>query len=583
MKRLLLLLVALVIIVSPVCAVTSPIKTDFQDTPYYVSTPPGYATIFQGEWTLKSTLNQNVETGIIDTVGHNRVKIYHPTVGSTSYIINTYPVSSQFTYAAFSEYADLPANSFATISLLDSSGSTIYTFSAISMSPGWNRIEVKMIGGQAKLYRNGDLLLTSAVLAINPSYLYVSDSGNSGPSYSYLDDFVVGYSDDSTIIGSLPSDWFIKFEASAPASTGLYKVNVSNPSMPILKNSNYYGVSYGRSTNASTTLQIIDPIGIVVGSYPVANMSGQATLPIATLYSDGAIRNGLWRVSLADDAETSYFWVMGGGAEGAWSQESYTQGDTATFSYTILDSSWNAGTSTYRFDVLDVYGNVVDTQTISTQTGSKSVTTDSTKYPSGVYYGAVIQTTGGEDTWLAADDMEVSAYIKYVGGIYDAENETQITSNVTVTINQGSITDTKYTTTGVYNSTDGLAFGTGSLTTFTASAAGYQTSVTSFTPMIAKTITKNITLVRSSPTCPVGICLGGLANETIYSRPVANVTIAVTNATYGESYTTSTNSVGWYNLGESDGVFLTNGRCYSVTASKTGYTGNTYLKCVVGT
>ena len=549
MKHILLALIILALVLPFASATTISLKEDFQTNGSYVN-----------NWI--STTSPGIK--VWDTYGHSYA------YAGAGAVVNRYAIA--YTYAA---YTQVTAGAL-TVALKDSTGASLYNYVNAGAPSG--RYEFIITSGVCRVYRNGAWIATSGALATNPYYFYVQ-----GATTSSFDDFVVGYVEDPVIIGSLPSDWFIMFSASSPASTGLYMLNPYNSSAPFLKNSNYFGVSYGRGSNASTTLRVTDPTGSVMISQPVTNSSGELTLPISSLASSGIIRNGLWRVSLADSATSGYFWVMGSGASGAWSQESYTQGDTATFSYTILDSSWNAGTSTYRFDVLDVYGNVVDTQSITTQTGSKSVTTDSTKYPSGVYYGAVIQTTGGEDTWLAADAMEVSAYIKYVGGIYDAESEAQITSNVTVTINQGSIADTTYTTTGVYNSTDGLAFGTGSLTTFTVSASGYQTSVTSFTPLAAKTIVKNITLIRSSPTCPVGICLGGLANETVYSRPVPAVTIAITNATYGESYTTSTNSVGWYNLGESDGVFFTNGRCYSVTASKPGYTGNTYLKCVVGT
>lgn len=562
MRRLLLVLALLVLLAAPVVsAIVSPVKTTFQDYP--VITPP--ATYEDWYFPIYGPTAPN-------TYGQVYVVTGSPSPGPT----RTAPKSS-FTYGAVTFISQTPNQGFQLI-LYNSAFAVIGT-SPIIMGTSGSRIEVKINStGYPSYYNDGTLISTGSRLASNPVYF-----GTFGNGVGYVfDDAIVGYIEDSTIIGTIPSDWFVRFSSTSPASSGLYQVNSSGGD-PILKNSYYFSVSYGRSIADATTLNIVNPSGTVIKAYTVANLSCECILPISDLMVDGVVQNGLWRVTLADDAETSYFLVMGSGAEGAWSQESYTQGDTATFTYTILDSSWDTGTSTYRFDTFDVYGNVVDTQSITTQTGSKSVTTDSTKYPSGVYYGAVIRTTSGEDTWLAADAMEVSEYIKYVGGIYDAESEAQITSSVTVTINQGGITDTTYTETGVYNSTDGLAFGTGSLTTFTVSASGYQTSVTSFTPMIAKTITKNITLIRSSPTCPTGICLGGLANETIYSRPVPAVTIAVTNATHGESYTTSTNSVGWYNLGESDGVFFTNGRCYSVTASKPGYTGNTYLKCVVGT
>jgi len=146
----------------------------------------------------------------------------------------------------------------------------------------------------------------------------------------------------------------------------------------------------------------------------------------------------LWRISLADSAETGYLFVLGAGAAGGWSQEQYASGATAAYTYTVTGTSWDPVAYTYRFDMFDVYGNVVYTSPITTQTGTKTITLDETTYPSGAYYGAVIRTSGSEDTWMTADLMEIVGYVFYAGYVNDAQSATPITG-ANVSIAQGDI------------------------------------------------------------------------------------------------------------------------------------------------
>lgn len=564
MKRLLLLL-ALLLMVQGVSA-TNIIADDFQDgTNSYnreVYRNPTFGTGCSNYQDPDYAENRVLYQGAYTTCG----------LGSTS------PAAS---YWAYTNIKPLASVTYVNVYFYNSSWTQIGSFDAPSSS-GY-RIEYKYIDGNILYYVNGvysGVAVTSATLGGNiPVYIGLGDGGHSEP---YLfDDIIIetNYLDRTVtdMVDSPPYTWTLQLDPSTLAY-GLF-----NAAGTKIRTSPVY-VRYVKNDTSSSTITMVNSVGTVVDSKGVSATRGVVSFNPGLLYTNSSPYGPVYfRIDGSVLSQGMMLSIVRSGASVAFNQASYTKGDTATVSYSIEGSYWDTGTYTYKIQTQDVFGNIWATNTITTQTGSVSV--DFTDAEQGVYYAILIATpiAGGDAIWMNYDSAEVSAYMKYVGGIYDAESEAQITSNVTVNITQGSITDTIYTETGVYNSTNGLAFGTGSLTTFTVSATGYQTSVTSFTPMIAKTITKNITLIRSSPTCPTGICLGGLANETVYSRPVANVTIAVTNATYEESYSTSTNSVGWYNLGESDGVFFTNGRCYHVTASKTGYTGNTYLKCVVGT
>ena len=567
MKRILLVIIALMLLAPGVVAFKETFQ-DYSNDYMYTYNDIGYGN---------GIAMVNTTTGDV---------IYK--IVSGNYLVNTNPQAT--TYFAF-DYVRA-SYAVANIVLCDSTHAVIQAqgVTVPASYDGRGRIEVKITSGVPKYYLNGNLYATGAAIASNPVYIHLGNGGAVGSAYGYFDNIVYGETD-HYVAASIPPNWTLLRDLLNPSANGVYAWNPNTDAWVSKSSYHFYEFASKEFNNTPSYLDIKHYMtGTVVNTTTITynrdTLDFNVPAFVETSTSVGAtLPDGLYSIGFRDSTQMETFTISSTGAVLNLDQTDYAAGSTATATYDIGAGYWDLSTYSYRVDFFDIYGNVISTSPVTAQSGTKTYTFKTTDNV-GVYYAALIASPlsdSSTDYWFGYDVCELVGYIKYVGGIYDAESEAQITSNVTVTINQGSITDTIYTETGVYNSTDGLAFGTGSLTTFTVSAAGYQTSNTSFTPMIAKTITKNITLIRSSPTCPVGICLGGLANETIYSRPVPAVTIAVTNATYGESYTTSTNSVGWYNLGESDGVFFTNGRCYSVTASKTGYTGNTYLKCVVGT
>ena len=224
---------------------------------------------------------------------------------------------------------------------------------------------------------------------------------------------------------------------------------------------------------------------------------------------------------------------------------------------------------------------MIDTQSITSQTGTKSIafTTSDTD---GVYYTALIRTTlgSGSDVWLAYDTCELVGYIVMRGTVYDAETASPIAvSNVSIV--QGSLADNSITIDGNYTTTK--HFLTGSLIAINVTATGYKQYTQTFTPLYARTIDLNFTLIPTSPTV-AGIGINGIDRDSTYYRPISSATVTISNATYGESWTALTNSVGYYLLDESDGAMLTNGRWYSVQASKTGFSNSAaYLVQAVGT
>ena len=548
-------------------------STTFQDTSDFVN----FVSCGTGGGGSSCTYTQNTTGGNSYITTIDAAGVY------STYIQNKDPEQTTYAAATIISTVSIPASGGVGITLYDSGHNVQYNY-VHKKAASYSRYEVKIIGGSAYVYRNSDLVAVSPALISNPYYVAFGSqyTGPGGVVTAKVDDFVYGTSESPYIL-SAPEEgaYILKKDMITPAASGFAWSNGT-----IISSYNMT-TTWGKGTNTSETVILQNyGTGQTMCSHVTTSgtSAGSVQWPLQEcIFNNPLATYGYYVTTISGSGEYSaVIPYLGSGASVTFNQASYTRGDTAILSYSIEGGYWDTGAYTYKIQTQDVFGNVWETDTVTTQTGSVSV--DFADADQGVYYAILIATpiAGGDAIWMNYDSAEVSGYMKFVGGIYDAENETQITENVTVIINQDGLSDTTYTETGVYNSTDGMAFGTGSLTTFTVSASGYQTQVSSFVPMIAKTIVKNITLPRDPPTCPTGICLGGLANETIYSRPVANVTIAITNATYSESYTTSTNSVGWYNLGESNGVFLTNGRCYHVTASKTGYTGNTYLKCVVG-
>lgn len=74
--------------------------------------------------------------------------------------------------------------------------------------------------------------------------------------------------------------------------------------------------------------------------------------------------------------------------------------------------------------------------------------------------------------------------------------------------------------------------------------------------------------------------LDGIMRDDVYGRPIPTYNVSITNTTFGESYSSTGNSVGFFMVDETDGVYLTANRCYLVAVNKTGYAANSTLKCV---
>jgi hypothetical protein len=551
--------------VLPVMGSVSPIKTTFQD--YVAVSGP----VTQGDWYFPAT------TGVASANTYGAIRA----TSTNGLIINS--IGTPYNYAAYTVFGTAVStieNYY--VHAYTSTGSEItYTTDYIlgpASAKGYGRIEYVYSGGTLYLYFD-DVLFWSKASATAPYYLSVNPRAGS----FYLDDIILGYSDDATIIGSIPSDWFIREDTTAPAYRGLYQLNTTDPTgIPTLKNSNYFGLSYGRPYPDATVLTITNPSGTAVKSYPVANMSCQCVIPITDLSVAGApIQNGKWSVSLADSSTTSYFWVTTSGAYVAWDADEYGMGDTASVYWDVTNDYWDVHSPgehyIYTLSILDVYGTVLHSQTITTQTGTYDfdwTESDST----GVYYAEIIvrnTLAPITESILNWDETELSGYAKFQGKVYDANTTAELDGALVSMAQLGS--DHTYTTAA--NGTYVLGgFLTGSEIVVNVTKSGYTRYNYSFTPLQAKTIDLDYALVPTTPTYS-GVAIGGVARDTTYGRLIPNASVYVWNAS--ESYVKVANPRGYYLCDNGHSCSLSY-KLYNVQGNKTGYSASDIYKVVTG-
>jgi hypothetical protein len=311
-------------------------------------------------------------------------------------------------------------------------------------------------------------------------------------------------------------------------------------------------------------------------------MSCECVLPITDLQVGGAaIQNGKWSVSLGDSSTTSYFWVTTSGAYVAWSSDEYSQDDTASVTWDVTNDYWDVHSPgehyIYTISILDVYGTVLHSQTITTQTGTYDfdwTESDST----GVYYAEIIvrnTLAPITESILNWDETELSGYAKFQGTVYDA-NTTAELGTALVSMSQLGV-DHTYTTAanGTYLLTNFL---TGSAITINVTKSGYTRYNYSFVPLAAKNISLDFALVPTNPLYS-GVAIGGVARSKTYGQLISNATVYVWNAS--ESYVKVTGPRGYYICDNGHSCSLSY-KLYNVQGNKTGYSASDIYKVVTG-
>jgi hypothetical protein len=121
---------------------------------------------------------------------------------------------------------------------------------------------------------------------------------------------------------------------------------------------------------------------------------------------------------------------------------------------------------------------------------------------------------------------------------------------------------------GYYSSSNNWL--SGSEINMTTTLSGYTNDYAVFTPLAADVITRNITLVNSTPTYS-GVAIGGVVEDDQYYSTIPGAIVYLrVNGTSGTPSTTTGNGAAYY-------IFngLVNGTVYDVWSQKTGFANST--------
>ena len=514
----------------------------------------------------------NTITLAIDST--NNVYVGNSSAGA-GIISTSTPVT--FTYAALDTRCDSIAGSHPsqTFSLYDSSYNYMGSVNEVFSWPYLHRDEIKIIGGSPQLYVDGTLVFTGSVLSINPSYISGGCHNGAGFGVSNTWDNVAIGETDHHIVGALPSNWTIQRDLLNPSATGVY---AWSGSAWVLKN------SYDFYLDADK--EYLDPENVVITDFATSTVVNTTTVTAVknTIQYDVSqflttptglgsnLPDGRYSVSF-DTAPAIYdtFWVISSGATLSWAQSVYSQGGTGVVNYAIAGSGyWDQSTYSYSMVTKNIYGTVMNTQTIPTQTGAISVPI-TTSYNPGVYYSEITATkiSDGTVNVMNVAYMSVTTYITMNGFVMNEETGATIAAaNLNVT--QGFQTQT---VTSGYNGnwSSNNWWVSGSPITINTTASGFKQNIHTFTPLTAAAVALNISM---SPTTSsfVGVSIGGVVSDNQYGNPIPGATYHVLNST--ES-TTTTNIAGFARVDN-----LVNGNLYNVWSSKLGY-GNSSVTQIV--
>ncbi len=575
MKRLLLLL-ALMLVVSPVVAT----RLNFQNP-----TDATKVTAFgHGNTSINSLSWSETTNG-----GNNNVIIYYPTsgygTGATFALKDPYAT----TYAA-ATYTDCWGTLYCNRNgvFLYDANKNIMWHSTDHWSPSqYDRFEVKVNSGYAYWFVNGVLNETSTYLGANPSFIaFGTQIPWEGGAYQRWDNYVYGDTEQKCIFGLPESDddkFIILDDFVNDANDGLFNTT-SNTQADATNMYSTFGCG-----NASIdpplvlenqTVQLVnyDTGTVYWTGYTDGKYAGTLTVPIKTNRIDVAAPDGYYGLTIPGTLQYSNLILKRSqGATVAFDRDDYAVNDVAHVNWEVQTGDyWDTSHYTYRASLNDIYGVEKYGITLTERTGTFDYTFVSTDDP-GVYHAQITATpnTGGNAFWLAVDYAELSSYVNFNGWVNNAQNQTVISgANVSMTqdgttCNTLSAADGNYTCSG---------FSTGATWYVNATAMGFRQYTFNTTPLAAKGVALNISLVPDAPTI-TGLAIGGVDRDTTYGRPIAGATVTVRN-TSAELYCYKTTSfTGWYLNDETDCAFQSK-TPYDVWAYEIGYSNSTTEQAV---
>ena len=541
-----------------------------------------------------SPFSYEAKSGYLDTVLIKSAE--HGGYTWNSLITANSSTSSNYFAVDFSN-TDTSGNS--AIALLDANTNAFYGYPWFSNGllgsfSTFSRWEFFRTGTTLYAYRDGVLMNTFEDVPGDLSYAYAIGSHSYFTDVWYADDISFGNSfSDTGLVSVMPNSWYIERDMINPSNFAMIDSNgdqVYSDQFHIQWSLGAYADGWKANENPPDTrysIKVFAPSGTTCyDQYVNISAAGAATGIItvamnSTHIGTQPLEYGMYRVTLYDGTAVKsqdYLYVLGTGAIVAWGQPSYPTGSTATISYTISSSYYNTGTYNYEIKVLDAYGTVKKTQTISSQAGSISFTMGSSTYSDGIYYAEIIAVQKSDSTEIVMNYAltEINSYIAITGYVVDQDNVAL--SGASVNVTQGTSTLTSVSNvSGYYSSSNNWL--SGSEINMTTRLSGYTNDYAAFTPLATDTIARNITLVNSTPAYS-GVAIGGVVKDNQYysTIPAAAVYERI-NGTSATPASTTANGAGYYIFND-----LVNGTTYDIWSQETGFANSTVeQKLAVGT
>jgi hypothetical protein len=314
------------------------------------------------------------------------------------------------------------------------------------------------------------------------------------------------------------------------------------------------------STGEILNTTVLKPAGTAVNeSYASGRVQYNLTTLFGTNYSlyqtylslGGTIQDTDYIVWTFDELATATVVVQ---------DEQYVYGQTIYADYNITDM--DTTNYNYYMKTISIYGDEVDSKTITTSEGTYSVAVDSDTWDTGFYY-VVLQAedkSSGLISEIAYDVFTLTDSVLLTGTVYDAETGLAL-ANGSVNISQNADwSNTTFDANGTYTISD---LSSSLSMTIDAQLSGYNHAPWSFTPLESGQYDVDLYMFDDNISFAGSNSLYGLVVTDTYHQAIENATVY---ATYnGTTYNTTSTSTGYYYFEN-----LESGN-YSVNATAIGY------------
>ena len=374
------------------------------------------------------------------------------------------------------------------------------------------------------------------------------------------------------IVGGIPANWWVQKDVSGLTVNGLY----NNASTVV--STSAFNTSYGKPSADTRVINLVSSNQNVWQTQTVNGYSGYSTFNLTSFIEGSAPYGEYW---LQFESEPDYnvpIWYIGAGASVSWDKAVYVTGSTAKINYNISNTYYDTSTYSYKIAVMNLYGEYLGTNiTITEASGSVSKILDSSIFTTGAYYAEIIATSKSTSSEILMnyDMMEVTEYVYLSGYVVNQDNVALQGASVNVTQGTSTLVSVSNAS-GYYSSSNNWL--SGSQINMTTNLSGYTSDYAVFSPLAADTITRNITLVNSTPVYS-GVAIGGVVKDSQYQSTVPGASVYERiNGTSATPASTTANGAGYY-------IFngLVNGTTYDIWSQKTGYANSTVVqKLAVG-